>query len=80
MGADAALRRGVPDFWRIKSFVPHCFHGRDREGRVVTYSKPAAMDLPALLAHGLDLERCGARGAKGRVCACVCVRVRHVGM
>ena len=55
MGADAALRRGVPDFWRIKSFVPHCFHGRDREGRPVVYQQPAGMRLDHLKSHGLGL-------------------------
>ena len=46
--ADEALRRPLPQFWSLKSFVPHCIHGRDRGGRPVIWSKPSGMDLKAL--------------------------------
>jgi len=39
----------------IKSFVPHCFHGRDKSGRLVMYQKPGDMRLAMLAAHGLNL-------------------------
>jgi len=53
--ADEALRSPLPQFWVIKSFVPHCFHGRDRAGRLVIYQRPAGLRLPVLKAHGLTL-------------------------
>jgi hypothetical protein len=45
-----------PNFWAIKCCVPHCFHGRDKEGRIVIYQKPSDMKLWILESMGLTQE------------------------
>lgn len=37
--------------------MPHCFHGRDKAGRLVIYQRPALMNLAKLHEHGLDLMK-----------------------
>ena len=56
VGASTALSSAQPNFWIIKSFVPHVLHGRDRSGRPVIYSKPSGMQLKILKSHGLSLD------------------------
>jgi len=56
VGADTMLRVGQPNFWPIKCFVPHCFHGYSKLGQPVTWQRPSGMRLGLLWKHGQNLD------------------------